>query len=146
MFAGLPWIQILPSGGTEIGLHGGKLVFAIIANFVLGALMTAGIGLYAPCMALVYLLGMSPIVAFPIMMGSCALLMPVASFKFIKEGVYGRKSAMAITLAGVVGVIVAVKFVVSLPMDILRVVVIIALLYTGFTLLYSFAKDRKKKV
>jgi uncharacterized membrane protein YfcA len=145
MFAGLPWIQILPSGGTAIGLTGGKLVFAIIANFVLGALMTAGIGLYGPCMALVYLLGLSPIVAFPIMMGSCALLMPVASFRFIRENAYGRKSAMAIQLAGIVGVIIAVRFVVSLPMDMLRVVVIIALLYTSFTLLYSFAKDLKKK-
>ena len=60
--------------------------------FVLGVLMTAGIGLYAPCMALVYFLGMSPAVAFPIMMGSCAFLMPVASSKFILEGAYNRKA------------------------------------------------------
>ena len=40
--------------------------------------MTLGIGLYAPCMILVSLLGMDPRAAFPIMMGSCALLMPVA--------------------------------------------------------------------
>ena len=79
----LDWIQ---GGGDAIGLRGGKLIIAIIGNFFLGALMTAGIGLYAPCMALVFALGMSPQVAFPIMMGSCAFLMPPASIRFIREG------------------------------------------------------------
>ena len=46
----------------------------MIGNFVLGALMTIGIGLYAPCMIMVSLLGMNPTAAFPIMMGSCAFL------------------------------------------------------------------------
>ncbi len=54
-------------------------------NFLLGALMTLGIGLYAPCMILVSLLGMSERTAFPIMMGSCAFLMPVGSLRFIRE-------------------------------------------------------------
>ena len=34
-------------------------------NFLFGALMNVGIGLFAPCMTLVYLLGMNPLVAFP---------------------------------------------------------------------------------
>ena len=79
----MEWIQ---GGGEAIGLTGWKLALAIVANFILGAFMTVGIGLYAPCMALIYALGMSPLVAFPIMMGSCAFLMPPASAKFIKEG------------------------------------------------------------
>ena len=79
-------LKLMPIGGDAIGLAGGKLVIAGIVNFILGALMTAGVGLYNPCMVLVYLLGMSPDVAFPIMMGSCAFLMPPASVKFIKEG------------------------------------------------------------
>ena len=53
----MEWIQ---GGGEAIGLGSRKLAIAVIANFVLGALMTAGIGLYAPCMALVFALGMSP--------------------------------------------------------------------------------------
>ena len=58
MFAGkMEWIQ---GGGDAIGLYNGKLVIAVAANFILGALMTAGIGLYAPCMALIFALGMSP--------------------------------------------------------------------------------------
>ncbi|MBO0564727.1 permease, partial [Clostridium botulinum] len=84
-------LKLMPAGGDAVGLQGVKLIVAIIGNFILGALMTLGIGLYAPCMALVYALGMSPKVAFPIMMGSCAFLMPAASLKFVKEGAYDRK-------------------------------------------------------
>jgi len=35
-------------------------------------LITARMGLYAPCMAPCYFLGLSPTVDFPIIMGSCA--------------------------------------------------------------------------
>ena len=47
--------------------------------------MEVGVGLYGPCMILVALLGMNPTAAFPIMMGSCAFLMPIGSLKFIKQ-------------------------------------------------------------
>lgn len=85
---------LIPAGGTAIGLQGIQLAFAVVVNFILGALMTLGIGLYAPAMALVFGLGMSPIVAFPIMFGSCAFLMPVAALKFIKTGAYNRQASI----------------------------------------------------
>ena len=47
--------------------------------------MMLGIGLYAPCMILVSLLGMKPTAAFPIMMGSCAFLMPISSVRFVQH-------------------------------------------------------------
>ncbi len=129
MFArNMEWIQ---GGGDAIGLYGGKLVVAIVVNFFLGALMTAGVGLYAPCMALVFALGMSPKVAFPIMMGSCAFLMPPASVRFIREGAYNRKAALAMAIPGVVAVLIAAFIVKTLPVDILRWVVIVVILYTS---------------
>ena len=133
MIAGkMNWIQ---SGGTELGLSNGKLIIAVIVNFILGALMTAGIGLYAPCMALVYALGLSPQVAFPIMMGSCAFLMPPASIRFIKEGAYNRKAAMAMAIPGMVAVLIAAFIVKSLPLDTLRWLVIVVILYTSAVML-----------
>jgi uncharacterized membrane protein YfcA len=133
-------LNLMPGGGEAIGLTGGKLVIAIVANFILGALMTAGIGLYAPCMALVYLLGMSPRVAFPIMMGSCAFLMPVASTKFIKEKAYDVRASMGITVGGIIGVIIAAYIVKSLPLNILRWLVDVVIAYTSFTLLKAATK------
>lgn len=133
MFArNLEWIQ---GGGDAIGLQGGKLLIAIVGNFILGALMTAGIGLYAPCMALVFALGMSPQVAFPIMMGSCAFLMPPASIRFIREGAYNKKAAIAMAIPGVVAVLIAAFIIKSLPLDILKWLVILVILYTSAVML-----------
>ena len=140
----LQQLKMFPAGGDAIGLTGGKLIFAIIGNFILGALMTLGIGLYAPCMALIYSLGLSPAIAFPIMMGSCAFLMPAASVKFVKEGAYDRKASMAITIFGVIGVIIAAKIVKSLPLDILKWVVVVVIIYTAVTMFISYLKPVQK--
>lgn len=133
MFAGkMKWIQ---GGGTAIGLYNIRLVIAVAVNFILGALMTAGIGLYAPCMALVFALGLSPQVAFPIMMGSCAFLMPPASVKFIKEGAYNRKAAVGMAVPGMIAVLIAAFIVKSLPLDTLRWLVITVIIYTSVVML-----------
>lgn len=139
MLAGqLDWIQ---GGGQAIGLTGWKLAVAIGVNFILGAFMTVGIGLYAPCMALVYALGMSPLVAFPIMMGSCAFLMPPASAKFIKEGAYNRKAAVSMAIPGAIAVLIAALVVKSLPLDTLRWVVIGVIIYTSVIMFRSAAQS-----
>lgn len=136
----LQQLKIFPAGGDAIGLSGIKLVVAVIANFILGALMTLGIGLYAPCMALIFALGLSPAVAFPIMMGSCAFLMPAASVKFIKAGAYDRKASMAITVGGIIGVLIAVYIVKSLPLNILKWLVIVVIIYTSAMMFKSYSK------
>ena len=122
-------MQGIRGSGTAIGLSGVRLVTAILVNALLGALMTAGIGLYAPCMALVFLLGLSPKVAFPIMMGSCAFLMPPASATFIRQGAYDRKAALAMAIPGMVAVLIAAFVVRSLPLDTLRVLVVLVVVY-----------------
>ena len=141
----LKQLGLMPGGGNAIGLSGIKLIVAIVGNFIFGALMSAGIGLYAPCMALVYFLGMSPQVAFPIMMGSCATLMPVGSIKFIKEGAYPRKASLIVALSGAVGVFIAAYLVKSLPLEILTWLVIAVILYTSITMLSAAKKSSRQK-
>ena len=136
-------LGLIQGGGDAIGLTGIRLVIGVVGNFILGALMSAGIGLYAPCMALVYFLGMSPQVAFPIMMGACATLMPVGSVKFIKEGAYPRKAALIIALSGAVGVYIAATFVSNLPMNILTWLVIAVIFYTSASMLMAANKASK---
>ena len=136
-------LGLMPGGGDAIGLTGIKLVIAIVGNFILGALMTAGVGLYSPCMAMIYFLGMSSKVAFPIMMGSCALLMPVASIKFIKENAYAKKTSLFITIGGVIGVVIAAYLVKEMPMDILKWIVIVVIAYTSITMLKKAFSSKK---
>jgi uncharacterized membrane protein YfcA len=130
-----------PPGSAEIGVRGAKLAVAIGGNFMLGALMTLGIGLYAPCMILVSLLGMSERTAFPIMMGSCAFLMPIGSLRFIRERSYSLRNAVGLALGGIPGVLVAAYIVRSLELGTVRWLVIVVVLYTAITLLHDTRKS-----
>jgi uncharacterized membrane protein YfcA len=140
MFANkMHWIH---GEGVAIGIHGWKLVIAGVVNFILGAMMTAGVGLYAPCMALVYLLGLSPQVAFPIMMGSCAFLMPPASYKFIKSGAYNKKAALGMAIPSIFAVLIAAFIIKSMPLDTLRWLVLIIIVYTSISMFWTTIKNK----
>ena len=126
-----------PAGGDALGLHGSSLGFAVAANFLLGGLMMLGIGLYAPCLILLTLLGMSPLAAFPIMMGSCALLMPVGGARFVRSGRYNLSAALGLTLGGIPGVLVAAYIVKSMPLFWLRWLVFVVVVYAALQMLKS---------
>lgn len=121
----------MPSGGEAIGLTGWKLVLIVAMSFVFGALQTIGVGFYAPCMAMVYALGMHPLTAFPIMMTATAMLMAAGGASFVKQQAYDRKAAFSLTIAGVVGVLLAAFVVKSIPLMILKWVVCFVVLYTS---------------
>ena len=132
-----------PPGDPALGVRGIALVIAVAGNFMLGALMTLGIGLYAPCMILVSFLGMSEATAFPIMMGSCAFLMPVGSLRFIRERSYSLRASLGLAIGGIPGVLLAAYIVKSLPLVTVRWLVIVVVLYTAITMLYSaFSEER----
>lgn len=139
MLAGL--LNWFPRGGEATGLGGWKLILATSVSFALGAVHTIGVGFYAPCMALVYALGMSPRVAFPIMMTSTAMLISAASLRFIKEKAHDRKASMALTLFGVLGVLLAAYVVTSLPLNKLKWVVLGVIFYTSLMMLRSAVRD-----
>ena len=130
-------LSLFPPGSEEIGVRGLKLALAIGGNFMLGALMTLGIGLYAPCMILVSLLGMSERTAFPIMMGSCAFLMPIGSLRFIREKSYSLRAALGLAIGGVPGVLLAAYIVKSLDLRTVRWLVIVVVVYTAVTMLMA---------
>jgi uncharacterized membrane protein YfcA len=130
-------LNLFPAGGNALILEHWRLWVGVIGSVILGALMTLGIGLYAPCMILVSLLGMDPKAAFPIMMGSCAFLMPVASARFIQAGRYSPRVALGIALGGLPGVLIAALIVKSLPLTAMRWLVVLAVIYAAFTMLRS---------
>lgn len=126
-----------PGGGDALSLTGAKLIAGFAINFALGALMTLGIGLYAPCMIMVSLLGMNPTAAFPIMMGSCAFLMPVASAQFIRKAKYDLRGAIGLAIGGIPAVLIAALIVRSLPLTYVRWLVVIVVVYAATSLLQS---------
>jgi uncharacterized membrane protein YfcA len=126
-----------PVGGIALGLPPERLVPAVLVSALLGALNTLGVGLYAPCMILVALLGMDPKAAFPIMMGSCAFLMTVGSSRFVRDGAYSLRPALGLTLGGLPAVLVAVYLVKELSLDLLRWLVVGVATYAAVSMLAS---------
>jgi uncharacterized membrane protein YfcA len=131
-----------PEAGA-IGLTGAKLAIGVAGNFVLGALMTLGIGLYAPCLIMISMLGMVPTTAFPIMMGSCAFLMPVGSLRFIKASSYDLKAAIGLAIGGIPAALIAGLLVKSLPLRAVMWIVIAVVIYTAVMMLRAAERERR---
>jgi len=130
-------------GGEAVGLQTTVLIGAAVASFVLGALMTIGVGFYAPCLIMISLLGMNPRAAFPIMMGSCAFLMPVASVKFLQAKKYSPRPALGLAIGGIPAVLVAALIVKSLPLTMLRWLVVVVVLYAAVTMIRSGVREAR---
>ena len=133
--------EIAPGEGDALALSGAKLGIGVGVNFLLGALMEVGVGLYGPCMILVALLGMNPTAAFPIMMGSCAFLMPIGSLKFIRRERYSLRASLGLGIGGVPAVLIAAFIVKSLPLYYLRWLVVVVVLYAALSMLRSAATE-----
>jgi uncharacterized membrane protein YfcA len=136
-------LHYLPGGGDTLGLHGWRLVVGLLGNFVFGALMNLGIGAYAPSLILFGFLGMNLKAVFPVMMGSCAFIMPASGIRFIGRGSYSPRAALGLSLGGVPGVLLAAYVVRELRVDHLRWLVIAVAIYSALAMLNSAAKDRR---
>ena len=134
---------VLLPPGTAMGLTGWRFGVAVTANFVFGALMCAGIGNYAPSMVLLGLLGMHPIAAFPIMMGSDGVLIPVATLGFLRSRRFAQGPALGLTAGGVIGTLCAFPLVnrISSHLALMRWLVIIVIIYAAVSMLRSARRE-----
>ena len=117
-------LGMLPAGGDAIALRGGPLAVGLLGNGLFGALMTIGIGAYAPSLILFGLLGMNLKAVFPVMMGSCAFLMPAGGLRFLRARRIAGPAALGLALGGVPGVLCAAFLVREMPITWLRWLVI----------------------
>jgi uncharacterized membrane protein YfcA len=136
--------QLFPLGGEARGVTGLPLVLACMTSFVLGSLMTIGVGIYAPTMVVVTLLGMHPETAFPLMSGAAGFLMPVAGIRFVQARRYNLRAALGLAVAGIPGVLIAAFVVKSLPLAQMRYLVICVVLITSVMMLRSAAREAKQ--
>ena len=130
-------LNLMPGGGTALSLPAPLFAVAVAGYFVFGALMMGGIGLFAPSLVLLPLLGMNPAASFPMMMGACAFLMPVSGLRFIRSERIDIRLVIAITLGGIPAVLIAAFIVKSLPLTALRWGVVVVVIYTAVILLRS---------
>jgi uncharacterized membrane protein YfcA len=139
-FPGIAPLKLLPPGGEALGLPPVLFAAAVGAHFLMGVLMMFGIGLYAPSLIVLSLLGLNPKAAFPIMMGSCAFLMPIASATFIRSTRIDLRIVLGLALGGIPAVLVAAFIVKEMDLVILRWLVVAVVLYAALLLLRSAMK------
>ncbi|MBE4703971.1 sulfite exporter TauE/SafE family protein [Spiroplasma platyhelix] len=106
IFMILGQVELFGTSGTK-GLHNWKLAVGIIAFFIIGGLQSFGIGLYAPALAVVSLLGMETIIAFPIMTCASGFAMPATALSFYKDQNYSPKVVCGLLIGGVCGTVSA---------------------------------------
>jgi len=135
LFMTIAQLNKMPVGGTALTLSGGPLILALGVNFVLGALIMLGIGNYGPTFVLLSALGMDPRAAFPIMMGSGAFAALLGCLEFIKRRNQVNQPAIGLAVGGIPGVLVAALLITNLPIDLLRWLVIVVVVYAGVTML-----------
>jgi uncharacterized membrane protein YfcA len=133
-------LGLMPAGGDARGLPPSLFGLALVGAFITGALMTVGIGFYAPLLAMFSLMGLNPVAVFPIMAGAGALMMPASALRFIKSDRIDLKLALSLALGGIPAVLVAAYIVKSLPLATLRWVVVAVVIYTGVVMLRAASR------
>jgi uncharacterized membrane protein YfcA len=135
---------LFPAGGEGLGLSPTRLLIALVMNFIFGALVTLGIGNYAPSLVLFSLLGMDPRAAFPVMMGSGAFTGVVAGVRFLNKRRYDQRAALGLMIGGIPAVLLAAFAVKSLSLDAIRWLVMAVIVYTAVTMLRSASAERPR--
>ncbi len=138
------YVQTAALEGVDLGVRGWLLAIGLVVSFFLGSIMPLGIGYYAPCMILISMLGMSIKAAFPIMMGACAFLMPMAGMQFVRRNRYSLRASMGLAMGGVFGSALALLVVKSLNLSTVMWLVTVVVVYTGVSLLRTAAREKRQ--
>ncbi len=137
-------LHMMPGGGTAGGLPLGLTIVAIAANFVFGILLNFGVGNYAPTLVMFSLMGMDPRLVFPIMAGGASLTVAGAGARHIAIGQIDLRIALGITLGGIPAVLVAAFIVKSMPLETLRWLVFVVVLYAAAVMARAAWLGRKE--
>ena len=131
LFYALSNLDMMPGGGTATSLPLMLMVIAIVGNFLFGILLNYGIGNYAPTLAMFSLMGMDPRLCFPIMAAGAGLAGAAASVRHMNMGEIDLKVATGLTLGGIPLVFVAAFIVKEMPIEMLRWLVFVVVVYAG---------------
>jgi uncharacterized membrane protein YfcA len=137
-------LHLFPGGGTAASLPLALTILAIVANFVFGVLLNYGVGNYAPTLVVLSLMGMDPRLCFPIMAGAAALMGSGAGIRHIHTGNLDLRVVLGLTIGGIPAVIVAAYIVVTMPLELLRWLVLVVVLYAASIMLRAAVLGRRE--
>ena len=144
IFYTLANLGLMPIGGTASSLPLGLTLIAIAASFGFGILLNFGVGNFAPTLALLSLMGLDPRYCFPIMAGSAGLAGVIVASRHVQAGKIDLRIVLGIALGGIPAVLIAAFLVKSMPMETLRWLVTLVVLYTAVVMLRAAIAGRRQ--
>ena len=137
-------LHLFPGGGTAAGLSPMLTVIAIAASFGFGVLLNFGVGNYAPTLVMLSLMGMDPRLCFPVMAAGAALMGAGAGARHIQLGTTDLRVVLGLAIGGIPAVFVAAFLVKSMPVEMLRWLVIVVVLYAAAVMLRASLLGRRE--
>jgi uncharacterized membrane protein YfcA len=141
---GMTNLHLFPGGGTASSLPVTLTVLAVVANFIFGLLLNYGVGNYAPTLVVLSLMGMDPRLCFPIMAGAAGLMGATAGIRHIQTGKLDLRVVVGLTIGGIPAVFVAAYIVVTMPLEILRWLVLVVVLYAATIMFQAATRGRRE--
>ncbi len=133
---------LLNISGDAAALSGMKLFITAIAMTIAGALTAACVGLYATSQAILFLAGISPLAAFPIMMAAGALQQPLLAITFLTKNKVPVKETLIVSITGLIGIAIGLPLITSVSIHFLHYLLICVLLYNIFSIASSLKQDQ----
>lgn len=137
--------RILPVVGTLVALDSWRLVIGFFAMIVCGALTSVGIGLFVMVQGVLFVLNVSPVVAFPIMTTAGALQQPLTTLVFLKHNKIPLKKTLVLSLAGCIGVLITIPIFTKLTVTWLHSLLLCILIYNFIAVGRTYLRSRTDK-
>lgn len=137
--------RLLPVGGELTELHSWKLILGFLAMVVCGALTSVGVGLFAMVQGVLFLMNISPVVAFPIMTTAGAMQQPLTTLVFLKHNKIPLKKTMILSCSGCIGVLLTISVFRHLTISWLHDLLLFILIYNFFALGRTYLRSRWRK-
>ena len=138
-------LHLFPGGGTATGLPMSLTIVAIAASFSLGILANFGVGNYAPTLVMLSLMGMDPRLCFPIMAAGGSLMGAGASVRHVGIGQIDLRIVLGLAIGGIPAVLVAAFVVKSMPLELLRWLVFVVVLYAAGVMFRAAVLGRREE-
>ncbi len=135
-------MDLLPIGGFASSLPPHKMAIGAVAMVFAGMLPAIGVGIYVPIQVILFFLGISPLVAFPIMTTTGAIVQATTTSAFIIKKELAIQESLYLCFSGVVGVALAVPVVTYVNLSTLRWLLLIIVSYNAVMLWKTNLKEK----
>ncbi|STX30149.1 integral membrane protein [Legionella beliardensis] len=127
-------LRLMPIGGDLLALHGWKLTVGFIAMIICGGLTSVGIGLFVMVQGILFLLNVSPLIAFPIMTTAGAMQQPLTTLVFLQQNKIPLKKTLILSFAGCLGVLITLQIFTHLTVTWLHSLLLVIMIYNLYAI------------